>query len=118
VHQTDWTLTVSNDKVIEGLGLSYKTAAELNKLIDQKLLDCPSFKRYEVMVGAEVCDIYLRDVVACIKALFIDPDLAQYLVTAPEKHFTYGSDERKICMYYDMHTGRWWWVMQVISDYR
>ena len=70
------------------------------------------------MVGAEVCDIYLRDVVACIKALFTDPNLAQYLVTAPEKHFTYGSDERKICMYHDMHTGRWWWATQVISGYR
>jgi Plavaka transposase len=114
-YRTDWRLTVSNDKVVEGLGLSYKTAGELNKLIDQRLPGRPSFQQHEVMVGAEVCDIYLRDVVACVKALFANPNLAQYLVTAPEKHFTYRSDERKTRMYHDMHTGRWWWSTQVMT---
>jgi Plavaka transposase len=103
--------------VVDRLGLSYKNAAELNKLIDEELPGHPSFQQHEVMVGSEVCDVYFRDVIACIKALFADPDLAQYLVTAPEKHFKYGSDRLKISMYHDMHTGRWWWSMQVIIEY-
>lgn len=106
-------LTDLPDKVVERLGLSYKNVAELNKLIDQELPGRPAFQRHEVMVGTEVCDVYFRDVIACIKALFGDPDLAQHLVTIPEKHFTYGSDGRKIRMYHDMHTGKWWWSTQV-----
>ena len=65
------------------------------------------------MVGTEVCDVYFRDVIACIKALFADPELAQYLVTVPEKHFTDGSDRQRTRMYYDMHTAKWWWSTQV-----
>jgi hypothetical protein len=103
--------------VVDRLELSYKNAAELNKLIDEELPGRPSFQRHEVMVGSEVCDVYFRDVIACVKALFADPDLAQYLVTAPEKHFTYGSDGWKTRMYHDMHTGRWWWSTQVIIEY-
>lgn len=99
--------------MVERLGLSYKNTAELNKLIDQDLPGRPSFQRHEVIVGSEVCDVYFRDALACIKALFADPDLAPYLVTAPEKHFTDGSDGGRTRMYHDMHTGKWWWSMQV-----
>ena len=106
-------LTNSAPKVVEHLGLSYKNAAELNKLIDQELPGRPSFQRHEVMVGTEVCDVYFRDVIACIKALFADPDLAPYLVTTPEKHFTYNTYGGRTRMYHDMHTGKWWWETQV-----
>ena len=92
--------------MVERLGLSYKNTAELNKLIDQDLPGRPSFQRHEVIVGSEVCDVYFRDALACIKALFADPDLAPYLVTAPEKHFTDGSDGGRTRMYHDMHTGK------------
>jgi Plavaka transposase len=107
-------LTDLIDKVVARLGLSYKNAAELNKLIDEELPGRPSFQREEVIVGTEVCDVYFRDVIACVRALFADPDLAKYLVMAPEKHFTYGSDGTKIRMYHDMHTAKWWWSTQVI----
>ena len=102
--------------MVEGLGLSYKNAAELNKLIDKELPGRPAFQRHEVMVGTEVCDVYFRDVIACIKALFADPELAQYLVTVPEKHFTDGSDGKRTRMYHDMHTAKWWWSTQVAND--
>lgn len=102
--------------MVESLGLSYKNAADLNKLIDKNLPGHPAFQRHEVMVGTEVCDVYFRDVIACVKALFADPDLAQYLVTVPEKHFTYRSDRQRICMYHDMHTAKWWWSMQVTNN--
>ena len=94
--------------------MSYKSAVELNRLIDQELPGRPPFQRHEVMAGTEVCNVYFRNVILCIKALFIDPDLVRFLVMAPKKHFTYGGDGRKICMNHDMHTGRWWWLMQVI----
>ena len=99
--------------MVGSLGLSYKNAAELNKLIDQGLPGHPAFQQHEVMVGTEVCNMYLCDMIACVKALFADPDLVQHLVTVPEKHFTYGSDGQRICMYHDMHTGKWWWSTQV-----
>jgi len=82
--------------VVEHLGLSFKNAVELNKLIDQDLSGCPAFKQYEVMVGMEVCDMYFCDVIAYMKALFADPDPIQYLVTVLEKHFIYGSDGQRI----------------------
>ena len=110
------TLTDLPEKMVERLGLSYKNTVELNKLIDQELPGRPSFQRHDVMVGTELCDVYFRDVVACIRALFADPDLTQYLVTAPQKHFTYGSNGRKIRMYHDMHTGKWWWSTQVTNS--
>jgi len=102
--------------VVECLGLSFKNAVELNKLIDQDLPGCPAFKRQEVMVGTEVCNVYFCDVIACMKALFADPDLTWYLVTVPEKHFMYGSDGQRIQMFHDMHTAKWWWSMQVMNN--
>ena len=67
--------------------------------------------REELLAGGEVFDVYYRDIVACIRALFSDPDFAAVLVFAPEKHYT---DETKTSrMYHDMHTGKWWWSTQV-----
>ena len=63
------------------------------------------------MVGSEVCEVYFRDIIACIRALFGDSDFAPYLVFIPEKHYT--SDSRAVRMYHDMHTGKWWWSTQV-----
>jgi len=102
--------------VVERLGLSFKNAVELNKLIDQDLPGRPAFERHEVMVGTEVCNVYFRDVIACVKALFADPDLTRYLVTVLEKHFTYGSDGQRIRMFHDMHTAKWWWSTQVTNN--
>ena len=65
------------------------------------------------MIGSEVCEVYFRDVIPCIRALFGDPKFAPYLAFVPEKHYT--SEDEDICMYHDMHTGRWWWSTQVRS---
>ena len=104
--------------MVERLGLSYKNASELNKLIDKDLPGHPTFQRHEVMVGTEVCNMYFCDMIACIKALFADPELAQYLVTVPEKHFTDGGDGQRTRMYHDMHTVKWWWSTQVVNNQR
>jgi hypothetical protein len=57
--------------------------------------------------------VYFRDVIACLRALFGDPDFAPILVFAPEKHYT--DELRSVRLYHDMHTGRWWWSTQVRS---
>src|SRR5208282_1418779 len=65
------------------------------------------------MIGSEVCEVYFRDVILCIRALFGDPKFTPYLAFVPEKHYT--SEDKDIRMYHDMHTGRWWWSTQVRS---
>ena len=68
---------------------------------------------HEILVGDEVCEVYFRDIIACLRALFGNPDFAPILVFAPEKHYT---DELRMAqLYHDMHTGRWWWSTQVRS---
>ncbi|KAF8998031.1 hypothetical protein BDQ17DRAFT_1391788 [Cyathus striatus] len=107
---TAFTELMKIDGVVERLGLSFKNANELNKIIDEHLPGRPPFVRREVMVGGEVCEVYFRDILACVKALFRNPEFAPYLVFAPEKHYT---DETKtIQSYHDMHTGKWWWTLQ------
>lgn len=104
--------------MVERLGLSYKNASELNKLIDKDLLGHPAFQQHEVMVGTEVCNVYFHDVITCIKVLFANPELAQYLVTVLEKHFTDGSDGQRTQMYHDMNIAKWWWLTQVANNQR
>ncbi|KIM35645.1 hypothetical protein M413DRAFT_20740 [Hebeloma cylindrosporum] len=107
---TAFTELMKIEGVHERLGVSYKNSAELNKMIDESLPGRPRFVRHEVIVGNEVCEVYFRDIIACIRALFGDPDFAPYLVFLPEKHYT---DEMKtVRMYHDMHTGKWWWSTQ------
>jgi hypothetical protein len=102
-------------QLVERLGLSFKNSNELNKIIDEYLPGRPAFKRHEVMVGNEVCEVFFRDVIACIRALFGDPNFDAVMVLVPEKHYT--DEGQKVRMYHDMHTGRWWWSTQVSSPF-
>jgi hypothetical protein len=97
--------------VSERLGISFKSTAGLNKIIDEKL-PCgrPRFTCHQVIVGTETCDVYFRDIKECIQALLNDTTLAEHMVFAPEKHYT---DESKATrMYHDMYTSKWWWATQ------
>jgi len=105
------SLTLYMLQIVETLRLSFKNSGELNKLINKLLPGCPSFKHHEVMVGSEVCEVYFRDVVTCIKSLFGDPDFTPYLAFQPEKHYT--DESKRVHMYHDMHTGWWWLTTQV-----
>ena len=96
---------------MEKLGLSYKNSKELNKIIDHDLPERPTFTREEIIVGGEAYDVYYRDILVCIRALFRDPEFAPYLVFLPEKHFT--DNTKSARLYHDMHTGKWWWSTQV-----
>lgn len=62
-------------------------------------------------MGGEVCDVFFRDILECIKALYGDPELAQYMTFAPERHYT--DENMDVRLYHDMHTAKWWWATQV-----
>lgn len=98
-------------KVPEALNLSYKNSDELNKIIDTSLPRRPPFKHHEVIVAGESFELYARDIVECLKALWADPDFLPFLVFEPERH--YADDDRTVRLFHDMHTGKWWWATQV-----
>jgi len=98
-------------QIREALNLSYKNTEELNNVIDNQLPSRPRFKQHEVVVAGEAFELYVRDIVECLKALWGDPEFATYLSFQPERH--YADADHTVCMYHDMHTGKWWWAMQV-----
>ncbi|KAF8258346.1 hypothetical protein EI94DRAFT_1815535 [Lactarius quietus] len=102
------------DGVKERLCLSYKNARELNQMIDTHLPGRPHFQRKEILVGDEVCDLYFRDILQCIRALFLDPDFGPYLKFAPERHYVNEDKDKRV--YHDMYTGGWWWFTQVAIE--
>lgn len=98
---------------IEGLckqmGLSFHTAQQLNRIIDGDLPEQrPRFEQGEVSLGetSEVYDVFYRDVLQCIKALYGDVEFANYLVFKPEQHFSDEACQNQL--FHDMHTGLWW----------
>ncbi|THU76369.1 hypothetical protein K435DRAFT_704958 [Dendrothele bispora CBS 962.96] len=102
------------DGVAEKLGLSYSNTNELNLIIDNNLPSRPAFKRQEVVVQGQVFEVYFRDILECVKALYGDAEFAPYLKFAPERHFEDESCEEQL--YHDMHTGQWWWSTQQAID--
>ncbi|KAF8958080.1 hypothetical protein BDZ97DRAFT_1906593 [Flammula alnicola] len=98
---TAFTDLLAIDGVRDALGLSYKNSLELNKKIDDHLPGRPKFHRHEVVVQGEAMELYSRDVMECIQALWGDPDFAGELIFQPERH--YADDDE---------TGKWWWKTQ------
>ncbi|RPD60944.1 hypothetical protein L226DRAFT_545471 [Lentinus tigrinus ALCF2SS1-7] len=97
--------------IVALLGLSYKNSTELNKIIDEHLTSGrPRFIRHEIIVGGEAFKVFYRDVIQCIRALYGDPEFLGVLVFTPERHYT--DSDCKTRVYFDMHTGRWWWDTQ------
>ncbi|KAF9777395.1 hypothetical protein BJ322DRAFT_1102350 [Thelephora terrestris] len=100
------------DGLASALGLSYSSANELNQIIDRKLPSgLPEFVREEVTLAGQTYEFYHRDILQCIRTLYGDPELANFLVHAPERHFT--GPDKETRMYSEMHTGKWWWTRQV-----
>ena len=70
------------------LALSYKNSQELNKIIDKNLPSSrPRFQRHEIVVAGEAFEVYFRDILACIRALFGDPEFTPVLLLLPECHY-------------------------------
>ena len=72
----------------------------------------PQFSRDEIQVAGEVFEVYHRNIIECIKALYGDPEFANHMTYAPEKHFV-EQEENTFNVYHEMHTGKWWWKTQV-----
>ena len=67
--------------------MQFKTAQELNKIIDDHLPNVrPPFCRHEVTIGGEGFEVYYRDVIECVKALLGDARLDPHLIFVPEFH--------------------------------
>ena len=103
-------LTNASRKVNSKLGLSYSTTKELNCIIDT-LPGQPAFQSQNLIVGEETLTFYFQDVMQCIQALYGDPEFARELVFAPERHYL--DPEQRCRIYNEMHTGDWWWAVQV-----
>ncbi|KAG1898389.1 uncharacterized protein F5891DRAFT_955757 [Suillus fuscotomentosus] len=108
---TAFTDLLEIDGLSEHLGLSYRNSKELNKMIDKDLPGRPKFLHEQIIVAGEAFNVFYRDIIKCIKALYSDPDFADFLVFAPEHH--YADEDQTIRLFHDMHTGQWWWDTQV-----
>ncbi|KAE9397784.1 hypothetical protein BT96DRAFT_1034641 [Gymnopus androsaceus JB14] len=112
---TALTELLSIPGLCEKLGLSYKSAKELNKVIDESVpVTRPPFEVKEVVVQGEAFEVYYRNITLCVQALYSEPEFTKYMKYAPEKHYTDSSLETR--MYHDMHTGKWWWTRQEALD--
>lgn len=64
----------------------------------------PSWPRnfHSVDFGGRTYDIFFRNIISCLKAIWSDPELSPYLILAPERH--YADKDKTIRLYFDMHT--------------
>jgi hypothetical protein len=90
----------------DALGLSYRNSHELNQIINQEL-PCRwlYFKHEEIIVANEAFDVYLCDIMECVKALYSDSDFSQHLLHAPKHHYV--DSDKTVRMYHNLHTGKW-----------
>ncbi len=107
----DFRFTNLRCKIVDKLGLSYRTAQELNSIIDTELPGRPRFQCNVLDIGDERLEFYSRDILECIRSLYGDPSWAQDMAFAPERHYT--SDARTSRIYSELYTSDWWWTVQV-----
>ncbi|KDQ07379.1 hypothetical protein BOTBODRAFT_180738 [Botryobasidium botryosum FD-172 SS1] len=84
------------------LCLSYKTIAQLKKIIDEDLFSQLDFQHEEIEPGGETFNIYFCDVIERIQALYGDPEFAPILVFTPECHCA--DADQIIWLFHDMNT--------------
>ncbi|KAF8269011.1 hypothetical protein EI94DRAFT_1535022, partial [Lactarius quietus] len=117
--QCDWEIAQwakTPWKVVDKLGLSYRTPNELNNIIDNALPGRPRFKCQNLTIAGETLEFYYCDILESIRTLFGDPELARDLIFGPERHYT--NRERTSRVYSEMHTGNWWWAVQTSLEAR
>jgi hypothetical protein len=83
----------------------------LNKKIDTLPTFCPKFRRDEVTVDGETFEFFHRNVLECVAEIYGRHDLTPHLKFKPERHYV--DEDMTIRIYGDMHTGKWWWEVQV-----
>ncbi|KAI9440231.1 hypothetical protein BJY52DRAFT_1229557 [Lactarius psammicola] len=103
-------------EVVDRLGLSYRTTKELNDIIDKALPGRPPFQCEDLTIEGEDLQFHYREIIPCIRNLFGNPEFAGDLVYAPERHYV--DAKRTCCVYNEMHTGEWWWTVQMSLEAR
>ena len=86
---------------------------ELNNIIDNHMARLPSFQSKELHIGNERLDFHFRDMLQCIRTLYGDPAFARYMAHSPVQYYT--SADQSCRVVNEMHTGNWWWSIQVRS---
>lgn len=97
--------------MVNKLRLSFSSTKELNHIINNVLPGHPAFQHCEVVIGGETLEFYHRNIISCIRSIYGNPKCTQDLVVAPEWHYT--DQGRSEHIYSEMHTGDWWWAVQV-----
>ena len=69
------------------------------------------FVRKDIIIGGENLMFYHQEIVPSLRALYSNPEFQHDLIFSPERHFA--DKERTQRVYNDMHTGDWWWSVQV-----
>ncbi|KAI1788558.1 hypothetical protein LXA43DRAFT_1063534 [Ganoderma leucocontextum] len=91
------------EQLAELLGLSFQNSRKLNKKVDEELASGrPRFIRRKIIVGGEAFEVFYWDIIQCIRALYGDPEF----------------NDRTVRVYFNMHTGKWWWEMQAAIEKR
>ncbi|KAG2053403.1 hypothetical protein BDR06DRAFT_982848 [Suillus hirtellus] len=112
--QMDWEVA-HWAKVHKALSLLYKNSIELNKIIDTKIPSRrPAFTHHEACIAGKMYDLFSRDILECVRALYGDPKHAQYLSFTPERHYMDAGKTQHL--YHDMCTGEWWWATQEVLE--
>ena len=84
-------------------------------IIDEEIPSHPHFQHQEIVIVDEAFDVYFRDVLECIHALFEDPEFALHLVFVPERH--YADEDRTVHLFHNMQSRKWWWATQVSKQH-
>ena len=104
-------MTKAQYKVIDRLGLSYSTSQELNKTSMWSWLGLQNFIVKKLLSEVNSFEFNYCNIIKCIQALFDNPEFSHDLIFAPEWHYT---NSMQTChIYSKMHTGDWWWSVQV-----
>ena len=83
--------------------------------MDNKLPPRPAFLRRTYVLNGEKLELYMRDALEIVRDLYGRPDFLKSMVYAPEKHEVEVQEGVWKRSYSDMHTGQWWWTMQVCA---
>ncbi|THH15839.1 hypothetical protein EUX98_g9400, partial [Antrodiella citrinella] len=110
--QNVFTRLLAIDGVLERLGLSYNNSRSLHQTIDTLPALAPWIKRDISLDGSsEGFDLYYRDPIESLKAIYGNPALLPYMSFAPEHQYT--DISKKTQRYNEMNRGDWWWETQV-----
>ncbi|KAM5544385.1 hypothetical protein V8D89_002045 [Ganoderma adspersum] len=104
-------LSHSRTSQLHLLGLLFRTAHQLNQIVNEHLFSGPPrFIHHKIKVAGEYFEVFYCDVLQCVRALFGDPGFMGVLAFTPEHH--YANADRTVRIYFDMHTEHWWWDTQ------